>query len=583
MMPCDYSRGGPYDPLLRQFAASLAMRGHDHGATLPRGGLVMRDLRAEMALQAEPAVFSFGRFVLHGRQRLLLADGAPVELGTRSFEVLLTLVEASGALVTKDAILERVWPDVSVEENNIQVQVSALRRVLGADRDWIMTIPGRGYRFTAPVSRLADAKAPAACVDPAADPPRLSILVLPFAGRGGDPAQAWFADAITDSLTTDLARALPGSTVIAQTSADTYKGRPADVREIGRAHSVRYVLEGSVLLTIDHVRVNAQLIAADTGMHLWAERFDKARHDVLQLQDEIVGRLTRSVGLQMVDAEARRAAQTAPGGDATDFVLRGHAASTQRFMTPASIATACAMYERALELEPGHPDALAGIASVRVYQVVNGYLEAEETVRDVAARAAHLAEAEAKLALALAGDPGHMAALKTRAVLLRARGSFAAAVAAAEAIIARSPGDPMAHREIGLNLLYLGRTEEAVTWFRRADVLAPADPARWSWLQGLGRALLQLGRDAEAAEVLRLALANHPNYAALHALLAAALVLSGDRVNARLEMAEFRRAEPATPIDVLARRSAVPYDATDPLYRARNERVLDGLREANAA
>jgi tetratricopeptide (TPR) repeat protein len=318
-------------------------------------------------------------------------------------------------------------------------------------------------------------------------------------------------------------------------------------------------------------------------MHLWAERFDKPRNDVLQLQDEIVGRLTRSVGLQMVDAEARRAEQGAPdAADATDFVLRGGAAATQRFTTRASIETACAMYERALELEPGNADALAGIASVRVYQVVNGYLEGGRTVRDGAARDAHLAEAEEKLAGALAAAPGHLAALKTRAVLLRARGSFASAVAAAEAVIARNPGEPIAYHEIGLNLLYLGRTEEAVAWFHRADVLAPGDPARWTWLQGLGRALLQLGRDEEAAETLRLAIASNPTHAALHALLAAALVLGGDSMNAGLEMAEFRRAEPTTPVDVLARRSAVPYEATDPLYRARNERVLEGLRKANA-
>ena len=271
----------------------------------------MPDTHAAMTLAAEPAGFVFGRFVLRRRERLLLADGAPVELGSRTVEVLLALVEAAGALLTKGAILDRVWPGIAVAENNLQVQVSALRRALGPDRDWIATIPGPGYRFTGPVAALVDGEAaPVARLPEEAEPPPLSVMVLPFAGRGDDPAQDWFADAITDSLTTDLARAPPGSTVIAQTTADTYKDHPMNARAIGREQGVRYVLEGSVLLADDQVRVNAQLIEAETGAHLWADRFDTPRRDVLQVQDAIVARLARSAGLEMIDAEARRAEQT---------------------------------------------------------------------------------------------------------------------------------------------------------------------------------------------------------------------------------------------------------------------------------
>ena len=560
-------------------------------------------LRPELAPRPQPqpwpAAYMLGdRFVLRRRERLLLADGAvPVELGSRAVEILLALVEADGALLTKDALLDRVWPGVTVEENNLQVQVSAIRRALGPEsRGWIATVPGRGYRFTGPVATVKNGEAVVrqACV-PAARPPEkgelpppLSVLVLPFAERGGDPARAWFADGITDSLTTDLARTLPGSTVIAQAIAEAYKDHPADVREIGGEQGVRYVLEGSVLQADERVRVNAQLVAAGTGAHVWAERFDTPRHDVLQAQDAIVGRLARAVGLGLIEAEARRAEQVEqeyPGAStAENYVLRAQAAASRYMTTRESIEAACALYAQALERDPDNADALAGLARHRVYQVVNGYLdEADQTRRDGAAtREGYLAEAEEKLARALAVAPGHLRALLTRAMLLRAHGLFADAVAAAEVVLAHTPDDPLVHRETGLNLLYLGRAEEAVAWFQRADALGPGDPARWTWLQLLGRALIQLGRDREAVEALRLAVASNPSFAPTHALLAAALALAGDDLAAWAVMAQFRRAEPETSMEALVRRCAVLFEATAPLCQGCSARVLEGLRRAAA-
>jgi tetratricopeptide (TPR) repeat protein len=335
------------------------------------------------------------------------------------------------------------------------------------------------------------------------------------------------------------------------------------------------------------VRVNAQLVAADTGSHLWADRFDAPRRGVLEAQDEIVGRLSRAVGLRMVDAEARRAEQAehAHPGEATaqDYVLRARAAASRRMMAREGVEAARALYALALECDHENADALAGVACMRVHQVVQGHLAAERTALGEAgaAREASLAEAEDELARALAAAPGHLGALKGRAMLLRARGLFADAIAAAEAVLARNPGEPAAHREIGLSLLHLGQAEEAVAAFRRADALASGDdPARWTWLQGLGRALIHLGRDAEAADALRLAAASNPGFAPSHALLAAALALAGEDAPARAALAEFRHAEPGTAVEALARRSAVPSEAAHPLYRSRDGRVLDGLRRA---
>jgi TolB-like protein len=287
--------------------------------------MMLDDLTTATSRPPDPAAYAFGRFLLSSRRRLLLRDGEPVELGSRAFEVLLELLAADGALLTKKALLDRVWPGVIVDENNLQVQVSALRRVLGPKlRGWITTIPGRGYRFTGPVAVVVNENGDAApanvAPEPAAVPPPMSVLVLPFAARGDDPARSWFADAVTDGLTTDLARALPlGSAVAAQATADTYRDHHADVRAIGREQGVRYLVEGSVLVVDARVRINAQLIAVETGAHLWADRFDVPWHDdgdVLQAQDDIIGRLSYALGQRMADAEVRRAEQS--GRDLAD-------------------------------------------------------------------------------------------------------------------------------------------------------------------------------------------------------------------------------------------------------------------------
>lgn len=317
----------------------------------------MLDGTIQATSQTNRRSYGFGRFVLHGRARQFLADGEPIALGSRAFEVLLMLVEAAGDLVTKGDILDHAWSGVVVEENNLQVQISTLRRVLGPDRHWIVTITGRGYRFTAPVIALSHeyataSHAPAQTYGDAPrpmtakrKPPGLSILVLPLVNHCDDPALDWFTGSMTDSLMTDLARALPSCTVFAHTPASTELGQPLNVREIASAYDVRYVLKGSMLLAGEYIRVNAQLIEAESGAHVWAERFDQLRLGALQTQDEIVGRLSRSAGLQMVACEARRAKQDEherpDSVTALDFVLRGHAAATQPMMTRHGIAAAC--------------------------------------------------------------------------------------------------------------------------------------------------------------------------------------------------------------------------------------------------
>ena len=172
--------------------------------------------------------------------------------------------------------------------------------------------------------RTAAAAAPHAAVTP-----RLSIVVLPFVNLGGNSEQDYFVDGVTESLTTDLSR-IPGAFVIARNTAFTFKNKPVDARAIGRELGVRYVMEGSVQGGGDRIRVNAQLIDTETGAHLWAERFDKPRADIFDMQDEITTRLARTVGIELVAAEGRRAERERPNNmDAVDLAMRGWAILNQ--------------------------------------------------------------------------------------------------------------------------------------------------------------------------------------------------------------------------------------------------------------
>src|SRR6516225_4396396 len=275
--------------------------------------------------------------------------------------------------------------------------------------------PGQSSTFTGETSVKPDT-APA---------PALSIVALPFVNLSGDATQDYFADGITDSLTTDLSRALPGSFVVARETAFAYKGKSVDARQIGQALHVRYVLEGSVLPEGPRVRVNAHLIDAQTGNEIWADRFDTTKANILEVQDEIVGRLSRAVGLQVIDVEARRSEhRKSQSAEAIDFVLRAQAIANK----PTSEATLLAardLFNDALKLQPDNANALAGVATTYVLETINGYHPAGNQQR--------LQQAETLLAKALAIDRGNIVAMKASAALQRAQGRFDDAITAAKA------------------------------------------------------------------------------------------------------------------------------------------------------
>jgi TolB-like protein len=271
---------------------------------------------------------------------------APIVIGSRALDILGVLVERPGDLVSRAEIMEAVWPGTAVEDSNLNVQVAALRRILDDGRaggSCIQTVPGRGYRFVAPVTRVERA-APA----PSVVPPRLPIVVLPFTNLSNNPEQQYFADGITEDLTTDLSR-IPDMFVISRNTAFTYRDKPVNTKQIGRELGVRYVLEGSVRRSGNQVRVTAQLIDAETDAHLWAERLDRDMGDLFALQNEITSLIAVALNIELIGAEAARPTEHP---DALDYMLQGRAA---RLKPPSreSRTEAIRMFERALALDPG--------------------------------------------------------------------------------------------------------------------------------------------------------------------------------------------------------------------------------------
>ncbi|MDQ1749428.1 MAG: hypothetical protein QOE71_484 [Pseudonocardiales bacterium] len=399
-----------------------------------------------------------------------------------------------------------------------------------------------------------------------------SIVVLPFITRSEDAKQDYLADGITDSLISDLVRAMPGISVVSRGTAFTYKGRSVDARQIGRELGVRYLLKGSIAFEGERVRVNTELAETNEGNQLWAERFDTERKGILQVQDEIVARVSRAIGLKVVDVEARRSWRERPSSaELIDLVMRGKAVLNLP-SSPATMMEARGLFEQALAVEPTSVDGLTGVATTLVFEFLNGYYETGNDER--------LHKAELLLDHAGTIEPTHLMTLKAKAALRRTQGKFDDAIAVAQTVIMENPGEPWAYKEIGLSNIYLGRPEQALDWFVKAARIGPRDPARWTWLDGRGHALILLGRDEEAIHSLTSALDANPKYLSSHAFLAATYALLDRPDQARAALATYLQRYPDTRISTFRRLSPVPFALTSPEYRQQHERINEGLRKA---
>jgi TolB-like protein/class 3 adenylate cyclase/Flp pilus assembly protein TadD len=371
-----------------------------------------------------------------------------------------------------------------------------------------VTRPVRAYAVRTNDASIAPASTAATAERQA--PPRLSIIVLPFANIGGDASQDYFVDGVTESLTTDLSR-IRGSFVIGRNTAFTYKGKAVDLKQIGRELNVRYVLEGSVQRGGNRMRVNVQLLDAESGHHLWAERFDKPLADLFDMQDEIVARLAGALNAQLVDAEAQRAEKVA-SPDAMDFYFQGLAWFNKGFH-PDTLAKALDFFDRALSLDPDNADVLVGSARADSYT-------ASALGADIAAA---YGSAEAKLTKALSRVSDHARAHATLGGTYILTKRATQGVAECEHALALDRNLAQAHALIGMGKILIGRPEETEAHIREAMRLSPRDPLAYLWLNWGGLAKICLGLWDQAVECDRRSIEANRNFWVAHILLAAAL------------------------------------------------------------
>ncbi len=394
--------------------------------------------------------------------------------------------------------------------------------------------------------------------------PRLSIVVLPFANISGDPEQDYFVDGVTEALTTDLSR-VRGSFVIARNTAFAYKGRPMDVRAIGRELNVRYALEGSVQRSAARMRVTVQLIDTESGAHLWAERFDKPIADLFDMQDEIVAHLARQLDAALIAAEARRASQS-PEQDALDFYFQGMAWVNKGYASD-NLTRANDFFLRALALDRDHVDALVGHAWVEL-TLAGGYTTDDRAVR--------LATARSALSRALSLAPDHALARLYMGRLEINSGRAAAAIAECEGALALDRNLAAAHGTIGLAKIFMGRGEETEAHVQEALRLSPRDPFAMSWAATIGLAKLYLGSDGEAVGWFRRSIEMFCNAPNAYFYLAAALAHLGRSQEAEAAVARGLAVNPAYSIERFRESSF----GDEPRFLRQRERVYEGLRMA---
>ena len=413
-----------------------------------------------------------------------------------------------------------------------------------------------------PIRVYALARADAAPGKPG--PPHLSIVVLPFTNIGGDPEQDYFVDGVTESLTTDLSR-IAGSFVIARNTAFTYKGKPNDVKQIGRELNVRYVLEGSVQRGGNRMRVNVQLIDAETGNHLWAERFDKPLADLFDMQDEIVARLARQLDAELVAAEARRA-ERAPDPDAMDLYFQGtacwHKGQSQEILSQAR-----GYFERALARDPGNVEALLGAAWT---DAMRGIVFLGDD------GAQHLAAAETAATKVLSLAPNHAFAHFVLGCAQIFTNRVTQGIAEAERALALDRNLANAHAFIGAGKTFAGRAEESEAHVQEALRLSPRDSFAYQWMASVAATKLNLGADAEAAQWARRSIEANRNYPLAHFWLAAALAQLGRLDEARQAVQPGLALAPG--FTIARYRAGVQSD--NPTYHAQRERIIEGMRKA---
>ncbi|HEV8181998.1 MAG TPA: winged helix-turn-helix domain-containing protein, partial [Candidatus Angelobacter sp.] len=310
-------------------------------------------------------VYQFGPFRLDTGEHRLLRDGVEVPLQLKAFETLCILVERAGRLLTKDDLLRQVWPDTMVEENNLNKNISLLRKALGeraAGQSYIETVPRVGYRFAVPVEQVS-AGGPVLVIshEPAPAPPRRkSVAVLYFENLSGDCEDEYFRDGITEDVITELEK-IRGLRLFPRSAVLAFRDKPAPITQVGEQLCADFVLEGSIRRAGDRLRITARLSETPTGHSVWAERYDRRMEDVFAIQDEIAQSIAMALRVVLTDQE-KYAIEKIPTSNiqAYDYYLRGRQFFYQ--LRRQGLEFARQMFARAIAIDPEYARAYAGVA-----------------------------------------------------------------------------------------------------------------------------------------------------------------------------------------------------------------------------
>jgi TolB-like protein len=474
--------------------------------------------------------FLFADCVLDTDQRELTRGSERVALGPQAFDLLVYLVQHRERVVSKENLLEGVWSGRFVSESTLSSQINAVRKAVGdtgEDQRLIRTFARKGFRFVGHVRQERSRAGASAQPDlhlgraepqdvptlPVPDKP--SIAVLPFENLSGDPEQEYFADGMVEDIITALSR-LRWLFVIARNSSFTYKGRAVDVKQVGRELGARYVLEGSVRKAGGRVRISAQIIEAETGIHLWAESYDRAIDEIFALQDEVTMRVVGTIVPSLRDAEIERVKRKRPESlDAHDFVMR----ATPHIFTgmPEGAAKALPLLERALVLEADYSTAHGMLACCHEFLFTRAGFRIEN--RNAAIRHAHAAITH--------GPDDAMALALGAFVIAMVEHDRVTAFESFEQAIAISPSSPLTFFLGGLALAYGCEAERAIDWAERALRLSPFDRLKFCSYHALAIGHFLRERYEEAADAGRRAVQCSPGLSVSQSLLVAPLVKLG--------------------------------------------------------
>jgi adenylate cyclase len=512
----------------------------------------------------EPDMYEFDDFRVDAAERVLLRRGGPLPLTPRVFATLLYFVRHSGKVMEKDELMRAIWPDAVVEENNLNQNVSTLRRALGESR-YIVTVPGRGYRFAADV-RVC----PGGAATTAASPSK-TIAVLPFANMSADPENEYFCDGLAEELLNALAK-IEGLNVVARTSAFAFKGKNTNVSEIADALDVSMILEGSVRRAGNRLRITAQLIDASTAYHLWSERYDREMRDIFDVQDEITLSVVDALKVKLLGEEkAAVLKRYTENPEAYRLYLKGRYFWFKS--APVEFRKSRDYFQRAVDADPAYALGYSGLSYYygfasswglmppdegwpRMEAALMKALELDDTLVEVHNGLAALkwvyhrdwggAEREFKRGIEL--NPKFAAIHSHYSIYLTVMGRSDEAIAEGRRALELDPLSPRFHRNQGARFYYARRCDEAVRQYREALELEPDDASvheelgdAYEQKQMFGEAMTEwqnamtLARDEELAAILGKGYAEEGFGGAVRAVAQTRL----ERLNERVKRGEY--------------------------------------------